>query len=203
MNKRIFSSLFLPNIPYEKIYFRLGYPSKEKVLPKQKEQIEELCQKILKIWHPQGILATEEVKQFHENGIATKSLFIPGKELAKKFEKSKKITFMAVTVGKEAMDFRESFKKEQYTNFVLSDAILSELADGLAQSLNNIVQREAHQQGYHLTFRFSPGYGDLPLSFQKKLLNFLEGFKIGISLNNSFLMNPEKSVTALLGWLKK
>jgi len=47
--------------------------------------------------------------------------------------------------------------------------------------------------------RFSPGYGDLSLSAQKKLFSVLECEKrIGLCLNDSLLMSPSKSVTAFV-----
>lgn len=48
--------------------------------------------------------------------------------------------------------------------------------------------------------RFSPGYGDLELSAQKDLFYILDcQKKIGISLNQSLLISPSKSVTAIMG----
>lgn len=48
--------------------------------------------------------------------------------------------------------------------------------------------------------RFSPGYGDLPLDFQRTLLGVLDSQrKAGISLSESLLMVPQKSVSAIVG----
>lgn len=48
--------------------------------------------------------------------------------------------------------------------------------------------------------RFSPGYSDLPLAFQKDIFAALSCSKnIGLSLNESLLMTPSKSVTAIIG----
>ena len=48
--------------------------------------------------------------------------------------------------------------------------------------------------------RFSPGYGDLPLDLQREILSVLEcPRKIGLTLNESLLMTPSKSVTAIMG----
>ncbi|MCD8211815.1 MAG: methionine synthase [Oscillospiraceae bacterium] len=52
----------------------------------------------------------------------------------------------------------------------------------------------------YLTDRFSPGYGDLPLSLQKGICDALDaGKRLGLSLTESFLLNPVKSVTAVIG----
>ena len=48
--------------------------------------------------------------------------------------------------------------------------------------------------------RFSPGYGDLPLSLQRDIFAALDCERqIGITLNDSLMMSPSKSVTALVG----
>ena len=48
--------------------------------------------------------------------------------------------------------------------------------------------------------RFSPGYGDLPLSLQRDIFTALDCTKhIGLTLNNSLLMSPTKSVSAIIG----
>lgn len=50
------------------------------------------------------------------------------------------------------------------------------------------------------TWRFSPGYGDLPISLQKDLLLFLNAQRrIGLTVTESCMMIPSKSVTAIIG----
>ncbi|MBQ4581295.1 MAG: methionine synthase [Clostridia bacterium] len=53
--------------------------------------------------------------------------------------------------------------------------------------------------GMYLTDRFSPGYGDFPLEAQQKLLDFTQARRIGVTLTDSLLMTPQKSVTAVVG----
>jgi len=54
--------------------------------------------------------------------------------------------------------------------------------------------------GLYLTDRFSPGYGDLPLSLQPALCAVLDGWRrLGVQVTESLLMNPTKSVTAVIG----
>ena len=51
--------------------------------------------------------------------------------------------------------------------------------------------------------RFSPGYGDLPITLQRDVFKTLECEKhIGLTLNESCLMSPQKSVSAIIGLYK-
>lgn len=48
--------------------------------------------------------------------------------------------------------------------------------------------------------RFSPGYGDLSLEIQAGMLDILQAQKwLGITLSDSLLMSPMKSITAIMG----
>ena len=50
------------------------------------------------------------------------------------------------------------------------------------------------------TWRFSPGYGDLPITVQKPLLAMLNAQRrIGLTVTESCLLIPSKSVTAIIG----
>jgi len=52
----------------------------------------------------------------------------------------------------------------------------------------------------NITPRFSPGFGDLPLELQKDIFFALQPHRnIGLTLNESLLMSPSKSVTAIIG----
>lgn len=54
--------------------------------------------------------------------------------------------------------------------------------------------------GMYLTDRFSPGYGDLPLSLQKDVCALLDApRRLGVQVTDSFLLNPSKTVTAVVG----
>lgn len=56
---------------------------------------------------------------------------------------------------------------------------------------------------YALTARFSPGYGDLPLSFQKVFEHLLDMHRqIGLAHSREYLLTPRKSVTAVIGLRK-
>ena len=56
------------------------------------------------------------------------------------------------------------------------------------------------KEGKILCPRFSPGYGDIPLEMQKTFFELLQCQKnLALTLNNSLIMSPEKSVTAFIG----
>ena len=62
----------------------------------------------------------------------------------------------------------------------------------------------AAADGETLRPRYSPGYGDLPLAFQQDLFRALDcERRLGLTLTDSLLMVPSKSVTAIIGMKEK
>ncbi len=79
----------------------------------------------------------------------------------------------------------------------ITDAISSAAVESYCDYVNQYINEQ-----YKTKPRFSPGYGDLPLEIQPDILNFLSADKtLGITLNESLLMTPVKSITAIIGVL--
>lgn len=112
----------------------------------------------------------------------------------------KKAIVFAATVG-HGLD--RLIKKQQLlspSRSLCLQALGSERVESLCDVFNEEMKAVFEKQGYKLKPRFSPGYGDLPLELQKKLLAALEGAKLlGISLGENLMMSPSKSVTAIIG----
>ena len=69
-----------------------------------------------------------------------------------------------------------------------------------ATAIEQYIDDETASWGEKLLPRYSPGYGDLPLSVQPDFLAALDAQKtLGITLTETFLMIPSKSVTAIIG----
>ena len=76
----------------------------------------------------------------------------------------------------------------------LAAAAIEQVCDRAEQEISRLYP------GYHMTFRFSPGYGDYPIQMQKYYINELDAQrKIGLSTNESYILVPAKSVTAVIG----
>ena len=55
-------------------------------------------------------------------------------------------------------------------------------------------------EGETLVPRYSPGFGDFPLTAQREILSVLDAARaIGVSLTDTLLMVPSKSVSAVIG----
>ena len=79
-------------------------------------------------------------------------------------------------------------------------AVLDALGSSAIECWCDDVERELTKDEEKHCDRFSPGYGDFPLHHQKDFMCCLDmGRLLGISLSDSLLMKPAKSVTAVIG----
>ena len=103
-----------------------------------------------------------------------------------------KIVIFAATVGLDVDRYIAKYQQVSATRALLAQAYGAERIEALCDAFC------AEFAG--ATRRFSPGYGDLPLETQRDLFSLLEcGKHIGVSLTDSLLMMPSKSVTAIFG----
>ena len=83
---------------------------------------------------------------------------------------------------------------------MMFDAAASSLVEAVADACNAAIATEARSRGLYAKWRFSPGYGDFPLSIQPDVIRVLAADKqLGITVTDSCLLLPAKSVTAFVG----
>lgn len=122
---------------------------------------------------------------------------ICSKDLAKCLKNSKKAIIFAATVGVEIDRLIIKNMTVSPTKAVIFDAIGSERIEALCDTFCSEIELE---KNIKKTPRFSAGYGDLPLETQTKIFSVLSCEKnIGLTLNDSLIMSPNKSVTAIFG----
>lgn len=111
-----------------------------------------------------------------------------------------KIIVFGATIGIEIDRLIAKYSRLSPSRALCFQAIGAERIESLCNIFNDEVTAEQLSKGLYTRPRYSPGYGDLPLDMQKNIFAVLDcPRKIGLSLNESLLMSPSKSVTAIIG----
>ena len=117
------------------------------------------------------------------------------KNLVKNLSGCEECAVFAVTLGVEV----DTWIRRYTVTDMAKAAVLQACAAVLVEELCDQVEEELKSQG-NLKARFSPGYGDLSLAYQKDVLQMLDATrKIGVTINDEYMMLPLKSVTAIVG----
>ena len=116
--------------------------------------------------------------------------------LARFLMNCKSSVFTVITLGIGLERYISSIPEEDVSKKMLTDAVASAFAESACDKFEEMISKEYGE----ITGRFSPGYGDLSLDFQPVLLEQLNARKlIGVTLNDSLMMIPRKTVSAIIG----
>ena len=119
-------------------------------------------------------------------------------DLAKNLKGCKRVIVFAATVGIGADRLINKYVKISPSKAVVMDAVGSERIEAVCDRFCDEIEAKYG----NLRPRFSAGYGDLSIEAQSKIFSLLEcDKKIGLTLNDSYMMSPSKSVTAFIGIL--
>lgn len=132
--------------------------------------------------------------------LAGTSLQLIGESMEKHMAGAVAAAVMAVTAG---MGVERELRRLSLTDpveQVIFDAAGTTTVERAADACEASVVAWARERGLYANFRFSPGYGDMPLETQPVLLATVDAQRrLGIALSKSLLMTPTKSVTAIIG----
>ena len=135
-----------------------------------------------------------------ECGIDFGAFSTESKALIKNLGNSPRVIVFGATVGLNLDRLVAKYSRLSPARALMMNALGAERIEALCDEFTRDMEKE---YGAELCPRFSPGYADLPLAVQKDIFNLLDLPKrIGITLTDTMLMSPTKSVTAFIGMRK-
>ncbi len=203
MNKTtIINSIPIP-MPTREILSRLGYrPASTQMTDAHRKRIEGLMARGFALCEPRGaalkigIIGTIEGRIELENGAVFQSA-----ALAKMLAGCAAVMLMAATVGPgPGQEAARAAAEGDASTALVYDAVGSEAADSALDWVQRYCARTLVHGAEILTARrFSPGYGDLELKYQKVIFDLMGLGHIGIGITPRFQLQPEKSVIGIAG----
>ena len=108
------------------------------------------------------------------------------------------VVFLCGTIGAEFDAWQRRLSVLSAADALLSQRIGLDAVEKVMDGLEEEIRKEVEVEGKRLKPRRSPGYGDLPLELSRRILDELDApRKIGVSITESNLLVPSKSVTAI------
>jgi hypothetical protein len=137
-----------------------------------------------------------------EQGIYLKgsTLLLRGRDIEAHLEKAESCALMAVSLGLEIDKRITLYSRTDLTRSVIFDACAVAAVESLCDEVQQEIEEKAKSIGLQITQRFSPGYGDFSIDIQRYITKVLGTYeKFGLGVNESSIMIPRKSVTAVIG----
>lgn len=122
---------------------------------------------------------------------------LPGSTAARMLADCSRCAVLVCTLGVPFDTWLRQLQARDMAQAVMLDALGSAFVEAACDAAEQEIS--ARFPEIYLTDRFSPGYGDLPLTLQPTLLELAHARQIGVTCTPSLLLTPQKSVTALIG----
>ncbi len=144
------------------------------------------------------VLAAAEPKYLYQVKTLPRPELLVGEDISEHLAGCSEVVLFCATLGAGIDRLLRVSQVTDMSRAVVIDALSSVAIEQVCASFDRLLAEQFPEK--YQTFRFSPGYGDYPLSLQKLFLTELDApKKIGLATNDNYLLIPTKSVTAVLG----
>lgn len=127
-------------------------------------------------------------------------VFGTGRIISRQFRQAAKTAVFACTAGPEIREMYDKYMgKNEPLKAFMADTLGTVIAEKSMDMIQSSLESEMIKSGLHCTNRYSPGYCGWNVAEQQKLWTFLPANYCGISLTESSLMIPVKSVSGIIG----
>ena len=111
-----------------------------------------------------------------------------------------RIALFLCTAGKTFTELSHAYQQNSdFLEAFVVESIGSATVENAMDKVQLYLEKEMIDQGKKITNRYSPGYCEWPLSGQRDLFAYIGDHPTGITINESCLMQPIKSVSGIIG----
>jgi hypothetical protein len=135
------------------------------------------------------------------NGLFLENTFFTmDKIVAGQLRKSEKAAVFVCTIGPQMENLVKELMAggDPLLSYVV-DVVASIVVENAADFLHEYISRQMIEHGLKVTNRYSPGYCNWPVSEQQLLFSLLPENFCGVTLSESSLMLPIKSISGVIG----
>jgi len=163
-----------------------------------KKLIEECGNEMYRSILPKAVFDEFELK-LQDTNISFSDVSFDSKDLSRNLKDCESVFLVAVTVGPQVDLLIRRYERTDSVKAAIMQSAGAMYAEKLIEYVNQTIKIAAKEKGLKTKPRYSAGYGDVSLELQKDFFRLLPCSKIGLTLMDTLIMAPEKSVTAFIG----
>ena len=125
---------------------------------------------------------------------------IRSKSLSRNLKGCRQVVLFGATLGAGVDRLMRRISLTDMARAVILQSCAAAMLEEYCDECQKKIAAELEEEHLYLRPRFSPGYGDFDICYQEPVVRMLNCAKtIGLTLTDSFMMTPTKSVTAVIG----
>lgn len=189
------------DIDKKKLLHRIGYDSDHTPSARIDSLVDDYIENYHDLIAPSFSHVIRDMKSANGNRVDTGDMIVlKSYKIARLLVRCENVAFFACTIGNYLEDLSAYLADN---GLVLQATVLDAIGSGTVEKLaiwvEQSIREEAGREGLVSSYRFSPGYCDWDVSQQEMVFRALGNETAGITLNDSMLMVPQKSVSGIIG----
>ena len=186
----------LTHIPREEVLRYLGCPGTED--PATLALVEGCSARLLAAARPKWTYRVFDLAVQTDGVRLDCGLLLPGRDLAAHLRGCSRAALLAATLSAPVDALLRRAQAEDLAAAVALDCCATAAVEAVCDLA--VAEIRVRFPGCSFPFRFSPGYGDLPIELQDPILRLLDApRRVGLCATDRHILTPRKSVTAVLG----
>ena len=164
-----------------------------------KALMEKAAQEMQAVMKPQAVFEVFDLSVNENSNLRFADISLQSRDLSTNLSNCSQVALLAATIGPQvdALIRRNSSLDPVYASILQATGAM--FIEELVDFVNDEIKKIADSQGLKTKPRYSPGFGDVPLDIQRDFFRLLPCTRIGLTLMDTLIMAPEKSVTAFVG----
>lgn len=147
-----------------------------------------------------SVHAISEVRVAQGEVVLDEGVLQCGRQVAAYLKESSYAALFVCTAGAIFTELTQAHnQKDEQLEAYLTDALGSLAVENAMDRIQALLEEKCQARGWNITNRYSPGYCNWPLIDQRPLFAMIGENPTGVSLNDSCLMSPIKSVSGIIG----
>lgn len=163
--------------------------------------VEDAIAALYRVMTPKSVTREITIQPVAENTLALDGVTIQSKSLYQHLDSCGEGVLFAATLGAPVDLLIQRYNVIDMSQAVILQACAAAAVEAYCDKCQDQIEAKAREKGLYLRPRYSPGYGDFPLAYQKDVLYLLNAQRrIGLTRTESDMLVPTKSVTAVIGF---
>ncbi len=177
----------------------LGYAKNTSPDSAVSDLIHKACAKMQERLAPQAVFDVFPLAHGADNLLSFAGTELHSVDLSRNLLKCARVVLFAATIGPQVDALIRRTQPGGKAEVAVMQAAGAMFIESFVDALNDKIKADEESAGHKTHPRYSPGYGDVPLSVQQLFFSHLPCSRIGLTLMDTLVMAPEKSVTAFIG----
>ncbi len=167
------------------------------------DKVSAILAELEKSSRPRNEYKVQELTFEEDGGLLLGPIRTASRDLSRNLTGCERILLMAATLGTAPDYMIRRYEKLDLALAAIAQAVSAAMIEAYIEEQLSSLAPAFASRGLNARPRFSPGYGDFPLSVQPAFVSALQLSKrLGITLTDGLLMLPTQSVTAVMGLAK-